>query len=102
MPPVVLELIGDPEAFFSPLLFSHGMEELIEHVLKLDARQQSAHAKKLADFMYDVYTTVHLLEEAHYDLQNTGENRRMIIAEHWYRVRFDRSDRGILQRHHYG
>nr|WP_272885729.1 acyl-CoA dehydrogenase family protein [Fictibacillus marinisediminis] len=73
------------------------VEELIEHVLKLDARQQSALAKKLADFMYDVYTAVHLLEEAQYDLQNTGDNRRMIIAEHWYRMRFDGSpDRGIL------
>ncbi|SFD77230.1 Acyl-CoA dehydrogenase [Bacillus sp. OV194] len=73
------------------------MEELFEHVLKQDGQQQSALAKKQADFMYDVYTAVHLLEEAQYDLQHTGDNRRMIVAEHWYRMRFDRSpDRGIL------
>ncbi|MBO9131492.1 acyl-CoA dehydrogenase family protein [Bacillus sp. 165] len=73
------------------------VEELIEHVLKQDPIQQSALAKKLADFMYDVYAGVHLLEEAQYDIKKTGNRRMALAAEHWIHLRFNHSpDRGIL------
>jgi acyl-CoA dehydrogenase len=72
-------------------------EELIEHVLKQDKVQQSALAKKLADFLYDVYAGVHLLEEAQYDIETSGDKRRFLAAEHWTHLRFNSSpDRGIL------
>ncbi|OLO36379.1 hypothetical protein BTR23_15785 [Alkalihalophilus pseudofirmus] len=71
--------------------------ELIKHTLSQDAYTQTALAKKLADFMYDVFAAVHLLEEAQYDIENTGDGRRMLAVEQWIRSIFDRSaDRGIL------
>ena len=72
------------------------MQELIDHVLKQNSTQQSALAKKLADFMYDVYAGIHLLEEAQYDLTN-NDHRRALAAEHWTYLKFNNSpDRGIL------
>lgn len=71
--------------------------ELIEHVLKQDDMQQNALAKKLADFMYDTFTSVHLLEEAQYDIKTTGNRRRAVAAEHWTHLCFDTTaDRGIF------
>lgn len=73
------------------------METLIEHALKQDRNGQNAIAKKLADFMYDVYTAVHLLDEAQYDIETTNDRRRLLAAEYWVTLCFDRSpDRGIL------
>ncbi|KEO84475.1 hypothetical protein EL26_05085 [Tumebacillus flagellatus] len=72
-------------------------QELISHVLQQDQRQQTALAKKLADFMYDVYTAVHLAEEAQYDLLNSGDGRRLLAAEQWVKLVFSKdADRGIL------
>ncbi|MEB1806960.1 MAG: acyl-CoA dehydrogenase family protein [Bacillaceae bacterium] len=73
------------------------VEELLNHMLSQDAYTQTALAKKLADFMYDVYAGVHLLEEAQYDLKVSGDRRRVLAVEQWNRLVFDRSpDRGIL------
>lgn len=73
------------------------MEDLIEHALKQDLFGQNAIAKKLADFMYDVYTAVHLLEEAQYDIEKDDDRRRLVAADYWITLCFDRSpDRGIL------
>ena len=73
------------------------VETLITHVLNQDEFQQNALAKKLADFMYDIYAGVHLLEEAQYDIKTTGSKRRVLAAEQWAYLCFDRSkDRGIL------
>lgn len=76
-------------------------EELITHVLQQNHYEQSALAKKLADFMYDVYASVHLLEEAQYDLHEFGDERRLLIAKQWTYLKFDKSsDRGILSNNH--
>jgi len=73
------------------------LEELIEHALKQDPIGQNAIAKKLADFMYEVYTAVHLIEEAQYDIEKDGDRRRLVAADYWITLTFDRStDRGIL------
>jgi len=72
-------------------------ETLIQATLTSDNRRQAALAKKLTDFLYDLYAGIRLLEEAQYDLNQTGDGRRLLIAEHWTRLSFDRSpDRGIL------
>jgi alkylation response protein AidB-like acyl-CoA dehydrogenase len=62
------------------------VEHLITHVLSQEELIQTAVAKKLADAMYDVYSAIHLLEEAQYDLQTSGDGRRMLAAQHWYRL----------------
>lgn len=73
------------------------VEELITHVLQQSNYEQSALAKKLTDFMYDIYAGVHLLEEAQYDSNELADERRMLIAEQWIYLKFDNSpDRGIL------
>ncbi|WP_018132832.1 acyl-CoA dehydrogenase family protein [Effusibacillus pohliae] len=73
------------------------VEHLIRHILAEDELTQTAVAKKLADAMYDVYSAIHLLEEAQYDLQTDGDGRRLLAVEHWCRlsVRPDR-EREIL------
>nr|WP_249310465.1 acyl-CoA dehydrogenase family protein [Bacillus sp. FJAT-49736] len=72
-------------------------ESLMEHALKQDIDAQNAVAKKLADFMYDVFTAAHLLEEAQYDIGITGDKRRFYAAENWVTKCFEHSpDRGIL------
>lgn len=72
-------------------------KQLIEHVLKQNDIQKSALAKKLADFMYDIYTGVHLIEEAQYDIETTSDRRRVSAARHWIHLKFEPSkDRGIL------
>jgi acyl-CoA dehydrogenase len=76
-------------------------EKLINHVIQQNNHMQSALAKKLANFMYDVYAGVHLLEEAQYDLHEFGDERRMLIAEQWSHLKFTTSpDRGILSNSH--
>ncbi|WP_216828653.1 acyl-CoA dehydrogenase family protein [Alkalihalobacterium elongatum] len=73
------------------------VEELLTHTLSQDEYTQTALAKKLADFMYDVYAGVHLLEEAQYDLETSSDGRRALAVEQWIKLVFDRSpDRGIL------
>jgi acyl-CoA dehydrogenase len=73
------------------------IEQMIDHVLKQDEYTQTALAKKLADFMYDVYAGVHLFEEAQYDLETSGERRRMLAVEQWMSLKFEQTvDRGIL------
>ncbi|MGG0240876.1 acyl-CoA dehydrogenase family protein [Bacillus rhizoplanae] len=73
------------------------IHKLINHVLKQDSTQQSALAKKLVDFMYDIYAGVHLLEEAQYDINTNNDHRRALAAEHWTYLKFDNSpDRSIL------
>lgn len=62
------------------------LAHMIKHVLGEDPTTQTAVAKKLADFMYDVYAGVHLLEEAQYDIQQSGDARRVLAAEHWIRL----------------
>jgi acyl-CoA dehydrogenase len=71
-------------------------ERMIEHVLRQDEYTQSAQAKKLADFMYDIYTAVHLAEEAQHDIREARDGRRALALEHWIRLVFDNApDRGI-------
>jgi acyl-CoA dehydrogenase len=73
------------------------LHDLFAHVLKQDEYTQTALAKKLADFMYDIFAAVHLLEEAQHDMETSGESRRGLAAEQWIRIKFDPSpDRGIL------
>lgn len=73
------------------------VEELLNHMLSQDAYTQTALAKKLADFMYDVYAGVQLLEEAQYDIDTNADRRRVLVVEQWIRLVFDCSpDRGIL------
>jgi len=70
---------------------------LIVHVLQQDEYTQTALAKKLADIMYDVFSGVHLLEEAQYDVNQDNNARRVLAVEQWISLKFDRSeDRGIL------
>lgn len=73
------------------------VEHLITHVLSGDEQTRAAVAKKLADAMYDIFSAVHLLEEAQHDLQTDGDGRRMLAAQHWSRLSLhpDR-DRDIL------
>lgn len=72
--------------------------KMIDHVLQQNAEVQSGLAKHLSDFMYDVFTSVHLLEEAFYDIVHLGDKRRLLAVEHWARRRFSNSaDRGILE-----
>lgn len=66
-------------------------EELINHTLSQDAYTQTALAKKLADVMYEVYSGVHLLEEAEYDILHDGDGRRRLAVEQWIRIAFDQS-----------
>jgi acyl-CoA dehydrogenase len=73
------------------------VENLINHTLKQDEYTQTSLAKKLADIMYDVYSGVHLLEEALYDIEKDGDGRRVLAVEQWVRMAYDRSaDKGIL------
>ncbi|MBI0580049.1 acyl-CoA dehydrogenase family protein [Neobacillus cucumis] len=73
------------------------IKNLIEYVLDQDEVQQTALAKKLVDFMYDVYAGVHLLEEAQYDIKTSGDNRRALALENWLDLHFNHTpDRGIL------
>ncbi|QQK78049.1 acyl-CoA dehydrogenase family protein [Salicibibacter cibarius] len=73
------------------------LEDLIVRLSKADERTQQAAAKKLTDFMYDLYAAVHLLEEAQYDLEYKGDDRRMLAAEQWVKMKFSQpADRGIL------
>ncbi|MFC4769203.1 acyl-CoA dehydrogenase family protein [Effusibacillus consociatus] len=73
------------------------VEQVVSHVMEQDAFTQSALAKKLVDLMYDVYSAVHLLEEAQYDLDRSGDGRRVLAVEHWIRMMLEPSrDRGIL------
>ncbi|MCM3584744.1 hypothetical protein M3182_03160 [Mesobacillus maritimus] len=73
------------------------LETLIVHVLQQDEYTQTALAKKLADIMYDVFSGVHLLEEAQYDVNQDNNARRVLAVEQWISLKFDRSeDRGIL------
>lgn len=62
------------------------LEYWISHLLKQDS--VGAGAKKLADWMYEVYAAVHLLEEARFDLQTAGDPRRLLAAKRWIRKQF--------------
>jgi alkylation response protein AidB-like acyl-CoA dehydrogenase len=73
------------------------LEEVMEQLLKSDAERQAASAKKLADWMYDVFSAVHLLEECEYDLNTAQDARRALVLEHWLNMTLrPRPDRGIL------
>lgn len=73
------------------------VEELIDHTLTQDQYTQTALAKKLADFMYDVYSGVHLLEEAEYDIGTHDDNRRLLAVNHWIQMTLNQTaDYGIL------
>lgn len=72
--------------------------EMIIHVLKQTQEMQAGLAGKLARYMYDIFTALHLVEEAIYDLNSTGEKRRLRVAGHWINKVFaTNSDRGILE-----
>lgn len=63
--------------------------DALEHMISQQKQESTgAWAKKLADWMYDVYAAVHLLEEARYDLQHFRDGRRLLAAERWIRKQF--------------
>jgi acyl-CoA dehydrogenase len=73
------------------------LEEVMEQLLQSDTGRQAASAKKLADWMYDVFSAVHLLEECQYDLNTAEDARRALVLEHWLNMTLrPRPDRGIL------
>ncbi|QDI91708.1 isovaleryl-CoA dehydrogenase [Salicibibacter halophilus] len=73
------------------------LESLMEQLLNTEEHGQQAAAKKLADFMYDLYAAVHLLEEAQHDLEHKGDDRRAEAANQWMKMKFKQpSDRGIF------
>lgn len=72
-------------------------EELTAHVLTQDERTQTALIKKLCDYLYDLHAGVHLLEEAQYDLNTTGDERRLLAAERWIKLHLQPDPhRGLL------
>jgi acyl-CoA dehydrogenase len=73
------------------------LKEMVDYVLQQDSEYQSVYAKKLADSLYDVYSSSHLLEEANYDWKELQDNRRSLVANYWVQKTFrPRRDRGIL------
>ena len=72
-------------------------KEMVNYLLLQDSEYQSAYAKKLADSLYDVYSSSHLLEEANYDWKELQDNRRCLIANYLIQKTFrPRKDKGIL------
>ncbi|WP_156289681.1 acyl-CoA dehydrogenase family protein [Oceanobacillus salinisoli] len=73
------------------------LEQLIAHTLHQDEYTQTSVAKKLANRMYDVFAGIHLLEEAQYDIEQMRDGRRLIAAEQWRRLAFQKTlDEDIL------
>ncbi|MEN1967830.1 acyl-CoA dehydrogenase family protein [Lentibacillus sp. N15] len=67
------------------------LEDLINHTLSQDEYTQTALAKKLSDMMYDVFSGVHLLDEAQYDLETNDDGRRVLVVKHWIQMTLDTS-----------
>ncbi|GMA48828.1 acyl-CoA dehydrogenase [Alicyclobacillus contaminans] len=73
------------------------LEETAAHLLRGDLDRQQAAAKRLADWMYDVFSAVHLLEESAYDLEHAADARRVMVLDAWLNmVLRPQSDRGIF------
>lgn len=62
------------------------LEAAIRHVQSQNEITQAALSKKLADVMYNVYSAIHLLEEAQYDLNTNDDGRRALAVRHWMRL----------------
>jgi hypothetical protein len=75
------------------------LSAVLRRFLNEDELRQSASAKKLADWMYDIASAVRLLEETQYDVESDGNARRALILGHWIDVTLKTHlDRGILSR----
>lgn len=72
-------------------------EKLMGHVLQQAYEVQSAMAKRLALFMYEVFAAIHLLEEAQYDMIHFHDKRRLLVTESWVNKSFSMdANRDIL------
>ncbi|WP_167577813.1 acyl-CoA dehydrogenase family protein [Ammoniphilus sp. YIM 78166] len=59
------------------------LDQDLLHILKQDPLTQNTWSKHAANQMYDLFASVHLLEEAQFDIVTTNDYRRTLVLHRW-------------------